>query len=101
MLYQSRFFEVAEGIQDQAYLYTLEQTLAQHRSAGTKLDKVKEAEAFLSALQRAIPEFPNVKGLGSEADGALVGMGLQDEARFQTPRWRERLAGFLKELKQK
>lgn len=96
MLFQSKFLDVAEGITDYAYLMTLEKTLA---NAGEKTSpEVREAAAFLDALKRAIPAIPGTKGLATEADGALVGLGLEDDARLQTPKWREAIAGYLKKL---
>lgn len=98
VLFQSVYLDVAEGITDTAYIYSLERALEAHRKAGTKKDTVKQAEEFLAALKRAIPPFPRVKGLASPEDGALVGMGIEDEARLMVDQWRRKIAELLKEL---
>ena len=87
ILYQSAFLEVAEGISDYAYLLTLEKALA-----GKDTPAAKEARAFLAALRKAIPQFPELQGLADPDAGALVGMGIKDEARLQAVKWRRRLA---------
>jgi hypothetical protein len=94
ILFQSAFLEVAEGISDYAYILTLEKALV-----GKTGEKAKEARAFLAALKRAIPKFPEIKGLASADDGALVGMGIKDEARLQAAKWRSRVAKLIAELK--
>ena len=94
LLYQAHFFHLSEGITDAAYLYTLEETLKTAR--GPKAD---EARAYLAALERAMPEFPQIKGLASAADGPKVGMGIEDDARLKVDEWRRAVAGFLKELR--
>jgi hypothetical protein len=94
LLYQSHFFHLAEGISDYAYLYTLEEVLK--TAKGPKAD---EARAYLAALQRAMPEFPQISGLASPADGPKVGMGVDDDARLKVDEWRKAVAGFIKELK--
>jgi hypothetical protein len=87
ILYQSAFFDVAEGITDHAYLLTLERLIA-----GKDTPAAKEARAFLAALKKAIPMYPEVKGLADADAGALVGAGIKDDARLQTPKWRAKLA---------
>ena len=72
-------------------LYSAEAAATAGPTSAAHAATVKEARAFLAALKRAIPEFPEIKGLGSAEDGALVGMGVSDEARLQTPAWRERV----------
>jgi hypothetical protein len=94
ILYQAHFFDLAEGINDYAYLYTLEQVL--RTATGPKAD---EAKAYLEALRRAMPEFPQIRGLASPQDGPKVGMGAADDARLKAHAWRKTLAGYLKELK--
>jgi hypothetical protein len=94
MLFQSRFLEVAEGINDYAYLITLEQALEK-----TKKEEVaRSAREFLAALKRVIPEHPETKGLASDSDGALVGLGINDEVRRLTPQWRKKIGEYLKKL---
>ena len=83
MLFQSKFLDVAEGINDYAYLVTLDEAVRAAASDPKRADAVKEAKEFLAALDRAIPELPGAKGLLNEGDGALVGMGVDDEARLQ------------------
>ena len=100
MLFQSKFLDVAEGINDYAYLVTLDEAVRAAASDPKRADAVKEAKEFLAALDRAIPELPGAKGLLNEGDGALVGMGVDDEARLQAPHWRETIARLLKALKQ-
>lgn len=95
MLYQSAYLDVAEGITDYAYLITLEKAIA---AQGKETPEVREARQFLEALKRAIPAIPGTKGLATEADGALVGLGVQDEATLLAPKWRDTLAGHLKKL---
>ena len=90
-------YDVAEGINDTAYMYTLEQVLKQPGVADSP--KGKEAAEFLASLQQAIPFLPEVKGLASDSDLARVGQGAKDEARLYVQAWREKIAGFLKELK--
>lgn len=94
ILHQSNMYLMADGITDYAYVYTLEQALK-----AAKGPKADEAKAFLAALERAMPEFPQIKGLASEADGPKVGMGVSDEARLHCDDWRKTIAGYLKELK--
>ncbi len=94
LLYQAHFFQLSEGITDQTYLYTLEQALK--TAQGPKAD---EARDYLAALRRAMPEFPQIRGLASPSDGPKVGMGLNDDARLKVDAWRRAVAGFIKELK--
>ena len=94
LLWQAHIFDLAEGISDYAYLYTLEQVLK--TAKGPKAD---EARAWLAALERAMPEFPQIKGLASPNDGPKVGMGIDDDARLKVDSWRKRAAEFIKDLK--
>lgn len=98
ILYQSAFLDIADGITDYAYIYTLEEALKKPY-ATQKAKTAGEAKAFLTALKRAMPEFPKVKGLGPGADGSAVGMGIEDEAKTHVDAWRRTIAGYLKELK--
>lgn len=99
MLYQSRFLDVCEGISDYAYLYTLRKAIEANRAANRNAEVVKEATAFLTALDRVIPATPDVKGIVGEAEGALVGLGIEDEARLKVEAWRRTIAEYLKVLK--
>jgi hypothetical protein len=96
MLFQSKFLDVSEGITDYAYLITLNKAIQGAEREGKHPAAVKEAKAFLAALDRAIPALPDAKGLVNAGDGALVGMGVNDEARLQAPQWRENIARLLK-----
>ena len=87
-LFQSAFLQVAEGINDAAYLHTLQESLKASGSAGRNPEAVKAAEAFLASLQKAIPLLPDVKGLHGDDAGALVGRGLVDAARHRLDEWR-------------
>jgi len=99
ILYSSKFLTVCEGINDSAYLHTLEVAIKAAKAAGRDAETVKQAEEFLAALKRVIPFLPGVKGLGNEADGALVGTGIDDDGAKQVEQWRSKIAGFLKVLK--
>jgi hypothetical protein len=87
-------FDLAEGISDYAYLYTLEEVLK-----AAKGPKADEAKAWLAALARAMPEFPQITGLASPDDGPKVGMGIDDDARLKVDSWRKTAAEFIKDLK--
>ena len=100
MLFQSKYLDVMEGVNDYAYLVTLDEAVRAAGGDPKRADAATEAKAFLAALDRAIPELPGAKGLLNEGDGALVGMGVDDDARLQAPHWRETMAGLLKKLKQ-
>jgi len=93
LLYQAHFFQISAGINDYAYLYTLERVLKTAR--GPAAD---EARAYLAALVRAMPEFPQIHGLASADDGPKVGMGIDDDARLMVDEWRAAVAGLLKKL---
>ncbi len=95
ILFQSAYLDIAEGITDYAYIHTLEQTIAAHAKAGTKGETVKQAEDFLAALKRSIPALPRVKGLASPKNGALLGMGIEDEARLMVDQWRRSIGDLL------
>jgi hypothetical protein len=98
MLYTSRFLTAMEGINDYAYLYTLEQAIQKARGKGAGGKTVEEAEAFLADLGKKIPEFPKVRGLATGSSGAAVGQGAEDSAVRMTETWRKQIAGYLKEL---
>jgi hypothetical protein len=98
MLFQSAFLRTAAGIEDYAWLHTLEETLRERAKDGRHPETVRAARAFLDALRRTIPELPGAKGLATAEDGALVGTGIDDDATRHLDAWRDRLAGFLVEL---
>ena len=83
ILWQSAFLEAAGGITDYSYLLALEKA------------KGKEAREFLAALKKAIPEYPEVRGLADADAGALVGGGIKDDARLLAGKWRARIAALL------
>ena len=90
---------MAEGITDYAYLYTLERLIEKRRRAAAHAKAVKEARDYLRCAEGAMPELPDVKGLAKADDGALVGLGVEDEARLQAAKWGlARLAGLIEVL---
>jgi hypothetical protein len=98
MLYSSAFLDVCEGINDFAYIYTLERAIERWAKEAKHAETVKAARALLDEVRRAIPPFPAAKGLAEETDAALVGKGLEDDARLRAPEWRARIAAFLKTM---
>ncbi|MBN1809365.1 MAG: hypothetical protein JW909_09885 [Planctomycetes bacterium] len=98
MLYQDEYLNIAEGINDYAYLMTLEKAIERNQVKGYPIPRTQKAAAFLEALKKAIPEYPRVKGIASEADGALVGMGIEDEAAHMVDQWRSKIAGLIIEV---
>jgi len=97
--FRSVFFDMSEGINDSAYLFTLTELIKKAKAAGKHAETVKEAEGFLANIKKVIPPWPKVKGLASAADQAKVGMGIDDEAMTQVDIWREKIAGFIVKLK--
>ena len=91
MLFQSRYFHVAEGIADTTYLYTLAKAIEKNRTAGKNKPTVEKAQAFLASLDQQIPEYPGVHGLAA-GQGALVGKGVRADAAELTPQWRREIA---------
>jgi hypothetical protein len=94
-LFKSHFLRAAEGITDQAYVYTLEQSLKAAETNPAKATTVKEAKEFLVAMRSAIPEFPGVKGMTSADSGALVGQGLDTPIQEMSDPWRKKIASLL------
>jgi hypothetical protein len=99
ILYRGDFLNICEGVNDYAYICTLQKAIERNLKAGGNAAVAKEAQDFLAALKKAIPDFPHVKGMASEADGALVGMGIEDEAAQKVDEWRAKIAEYLKKLK--
>lgn len=99
ILYRGDFLNICEGVNDYAYICTLQKAIERNLKAGGNAPVAKEAQDFLAALKKAMPEFPHVKGMASEADGALVGMGIEDEAAQKVDEWRAKVADYLKKLK--
>ena len=99
MLCKSEYLNVCEGINDFAYLITLEQALEAAKSDAAKAKTVEEAQAFLAALKKSIPEFPGIKNMASPDAGALVGAGFETPVAALTDSWRRKIAEYLKVLK--
>jgi len=99
MLFQSPFLSCAEGITDTAYIVTLEKALRESEGDAKKADPVTKAKAFLAELKKNIPFLPGVKGIASEAEGALVGKGLEAPAAALCETWRRKIAELLIALK--
>ena len=98
MLFKSVYFSCAEGIIDSAYIVTLEKALAAAEGNAAKAATVTKAREFLAALKKTIPFLPGVKNIASEAEGALVGTGLNAEGT-ECEVWRRKIAEFLTALK--
>jgi hypothetical protein len=98
MLFASAFLDAAEGITDYAYLYTLERLIEKRAKSERHAKAVKEARDYLRALKGAMPELPGVKGLANADDGALVGLGVEDEARLHAQKWRAKIAALIQAL---
>lgn len=92
MLYQSVFLQVAEGINDARYLYTLEKAIAKKNGNDPTVQKAK---ALLDTIRQQIPDYPKVEGLGT---GAGVGAVKSDQALALTETWRTQIAELLKVL---
>ncbi|HYG75950.1 MAG TPA: hypothetical protein VEK08_13180 [Planctomycetota bacterium] len=97
--FKSSFLSASEGITDYAYILTLEAALAAAKGDAAKAKASGEAQAFLDALRKSIPEFPSIKNMSAPDAGALVGAGLDTPVAALTPAWRARIAEFLKQLK--
>lgn len=98
MLFKSNYLQVAKGIEDYAYLTTLERVLAQKRTDAAKAETVKAADEFLAALKKSIPEFPKVKGLASPDAGALVGEGMDASVGELCGPWQIKCAELIGKL---
>jgi hypothetical protein len=94
---ERRMMQVSQGITDYAYLCTLEEALRANYT-GERAQAAQEARDFLESLRRAMPEFPQVKGLASATDAARVGMGIQDQARLHCDGWRAKIGEYLTRL---
>ncbi|MBM4032060.1 MAG: hypothetical protein FJ291_09780 [Planctomycetes bacterium] len=94
-LFKSDYLNVAQGINDYAYLITLEKALAKGGDAAAAAD----ARKFLDALRAAIPELPHIKGLASPEAGALVGAGIEAPAAALCEPWSARIGEFIARLR--
>jgi hypothetical protein len=94
MLYKSCYLDIAEGINDYAYLYTLSRAIDASEKAHRRADVVAEAKALLASLDKQIPEFLPY-GNGPEIAKALqTGDGLPDPARKMDV-WRRQVAKLI------
>ncbi len=91
MVFRSDYFNIAEGITDLAYIYTLENCIKKNKDAKSS----EPAQKFLADLRKALPKFANVKGMADGASGALVGKGLEGDAKNHVNKWREEIAGHI------
>ncbi|HEY3320407.1 MAG TPA: hypothetical protein VGP72_08070 [Planctomycetota bacterium] len=94
MLFKSCYLNVSEGINDYAWLLTLEKAIAENKASPV----AAEAAQFLNATRNAIPTLPGVKGLASADAGALVGAGIDTPAAENVELWRRKIADFLAKL---
>jgi hypothetical protein len=91
ILFTSAFLTCAEGITDSAYLSTLKGRI--ESANGTPA--AAKAQEFLDGIRNEIPFLPEVNGIATEADGALVGKGLKTPAAAKCEGWRRRIAELL------
>lgn len=97
MLYKSCYLDMAEGINDYAYLYTLSKAIEVAENACRRADVAAEAKAFLAGLDKQIPQFL-AYGDGEQAAKALqMGEGLPEGARKMDQN-RRTAAKYIKEL---
>lgn len=99
ILFQSPYLSCSEGITDSAYIVTLEKAIRESESDAKKADAVAKAKAFLAEVKAGIPFLPGVKGISNEAEGALVGKGLEAPASAMCETWRRKIAELLIALK--
>jgi len=99
MLFQTPFLSCSEGITDTAYIVTLEKALRDAEGDAKKADAAAKAKAFLTELKGGIPFLPGLKGITNEAEGALVGKGLEAPASAMCETWRRKIAELLIALK--
>lgn len=99
MTFKSKFFSVASGITDYAYIYTLEKAIEAASKDKNKDSAVQEAMTFLASVKKAIPEYPGIANMNSADAGALVGAGLNTPVAQMTDAWRAHIAELLTQLK--
>ncbi|MCW8129152.1 MAG: hypothetical protein KIS92_02100 [Planctomycetota bacterium] len=97
-LFKSAYFNVMEGINDLAYMLTLEKAAEAAKGDAAKAQAAAEAAAFLEKIRASIPEFPGVKNLESSDAGALVGKGVAEPAGANLDAWRRQAAELLRRL---
>ena len=98
-VFQSAYFDMAEGISDYAYLFTLEKRLNEAQNDASKSKTVAEAREFLKTLKSTIPQFPTIGNMSGAGAGALVGEGFDTPAAASCDTWRRKIAEFLIALK--
>jgi hypothetical protein len=97
IVFDQAMYIVGEGVTDFQYLCALTEALKK-KYRGNKADTAKQADEFMTELRKAIPAYPSIQGLGHGANGAVVGMRSNDWASAHMQDWREKIAGYLKEL---
>jgi len=98
MIFSSALFGSAEGITDSAYLVTLEKQVQASKGDAAKAAVVAKANALLDEIRQGVPFLPDVAGIASEADGALVGQGLKTPAAARCESWRRQIGAILTEF---
>jgi hypothetical protein len=99
MLFQSAFMTCSEGITDSAYLTTLESSIKDASKDPAKAETVAKAGVLLMEIRNNIPFLPDVKGIGAEGEGALVGTGIESRAAKECETWRRKIAELIVALK--
>ena len=99
MLFKSVFLTCSEGITDSAYLLTLEKSLSEAKGNPAKADLVSQGNQLLEKIKKSIPFLPDVKGIASADEGALVGRGLDISAAGMCETWRRQVAELIVKLK--
>ena len=98
LIFSTRFFGSAEGITDSAYLVTLQNKMQAAKADPAKAATIAKAQALLDEIKAAVPFLPDVAGIASEADGALVGQGLKTPAAQRCETWRRQIGALLTEF---
>ena len=97
MLPTARLLTMSAGAADFRYLHTLERAVAARRSDAARAADVAEARKLLAALKKVIPVLPEVKGLASPEDLALVGKGIAG-GRPDLETWKRKVAELIARL---
>jgi len=84
VVYKSAMMNIVQGINDFAYLVTLESTAAEMKKAGKNAAAVAKAESLLNEIRSSIPEFPIDEKF--------------DETSAKLSLWRSQIAEVLKTL---
>ena len=99
MLFKSVFLTCADGITDSAYLVTLEKAMTAAKGDAGKTAAVAKAAALLERIKAEVPFLPEVRGIATVDDGALVGEGLKTSAAAKCEPWRREIAALILALK--